>query len=218
MDRIKKTIIALGCLVSGLSFALELPSPSLGELTQVHGMVTYVPYRGPLKLIEVKEKDKLLSSGSYLTRDDAFMTIKLFDGSFLRMSPKTKFSIEIDYPQKIATIHLFTGSMKVLISQRLNQSKIEKFLIKSGDGLIEASEAKFSVIRNLMDRTISIFTEKGLVTARLASNDSFQLVHNMESILIEEKSHSISSPEKISKKHLKYIHGAFYLKDLKPKN
>ncbi|MGE3611375.1 MAG: FecR domain-containing protein [Bacteriovoracaceae bacterium] len=218
MDRFKiKISKSCGLILLCLCFKVSAQNlgAKLGAVTQLHGEVTFFPFHLPNKLKHLQVNDILNEKGSYLTYEDSFMTVKLFDGSFLRLSPKSKFSLEFNASQKIYTLHLFTGSIKILFSQKLSAGKAEKLIVKSGDTEIETTEGKFSVVANPVMDLVNCYVEKGLVSVISLSQGErkdFAYVHRNETVSVEESNHDVSVPRKISDKELQFLHGSSYLK------
>lgn len=221
MDKFKnkysKSCGLIFLLLSTYSFAQEVPK-SLGTVTQVHGEVTYLPFNLPTQKKIIKQNDTVLPNGSYLSYEDSFLTVKLFEGNYLRLSPKSKFSLEFDPKEKNFTLHLFTGSVKVLFSQKLNQGLTQKFIIKSGDSEIEASDAKFTVVRNPVMDSISCYVEKGMAIVsqyQLTEKKDSEYVHAMEMISTQDRNPEIAPAQKMKEKELRFLHSSFYLKNSK---
>lgn len=219
MDKLKKIVISfIACgLIPWSTQANDFPQTKIGQISQTYGQTTFLTYKVPSTLYPVKKNSPFFTDGSYLTRDNSFFTAQLFDGSFLRASPKTKFAVELDTHQKMATIYLFTGSIKVLISRALNQGKLEKIIVKSGDGVFEASEAKFSVVRNPVLSDVSIYVEKGSLLARAVRNNSqedLQLIHTMEGVTLKDKTFDIDEPHRLTAREKKWLHANFYLRPI----
>lgn len=218
MDRKSKRIIAACCLIFPLYAAWAGPIKPLkvGTITQSHNRVTFLDYVTTANVLEVKEQSDLMTEGSYLTSDEAFLTARLFDGSWLRASPQTKFAVEFDKKAKNLTVNLFTGSMKAMISQKLSKGEIQKILFKSADSMAEASEAKFSIVRTPVLDMFSVYVEKGVVT--ISKGKATVLVHALEMVSVHDKKPEIEEPHKMDEKQLKFLHGKSYLKSIQGKN
>lgn len=187
----------------------------LGKITQAEGEITYLNFTPPHPITNVKVNQQLLTDGSYLTQDESFLTVLLFDGSWLRVSPKSKIAAEFDPNSKTLTIHLFTGSLKALINTNENGKKIEKLIVKSSGATFETVEAKFTVSRNTVSDLSSVYVEKGTVlsTQHLQNNKTdVELVHSRETTTINDLDSDIESPRKMTDKELKFLHPSFYLK------
>lgn len=225
MVRFKNKFSSITC---GLILFIGLIRPSLaqdipkiiGTITQTHGTITFFPFKNHEKVLKVNKKSPLLSDGSYLIQDNSFLTAKLFDGSWLRVSPRSKLALDIDHKNKIVLIHLFTGSLKILISNKASQGKLEKISIKSGDTIISASNTKFSAIRNPIFENFSVYVEKGIVsmTKKIMGQSSTQLIHAMETVSVKDKASTIRTPRRISEKEIKFLQNALYLKKSLNKN
>lgn len=214
MDRITKKYFAACGLVLSLSVRAELPHASLGTVTQSHGTVTFLSYTPPNIVQNVKVKDDLFSEGSYLTRDDSFLTAKSIYGQWLRVSPKSKIYLSLDHENKSITLHLLSGSVKVLSSEKLNSQNPYKLIVKSGNTFFESTEGKFSIVRYLALNSVVAYVEKGVVTTYREGQKDINLhyLHALETITIEDKISPISSPRKMTKKEIKFISKARYLK------
>lgn len=206
------------CLVSCLllfPLLAQAGTFKLGNITQAEGEITFLNFAPPHEIINVKEKQKLLSDGSYLTQDTSFMTVELFDGSWLRVSPKSKFAIEFQPHSSAILIHLFTGSIKILFSNHLNENQVQKVIVKSADTLFESVNAKFSVVRSPLNDLNSVFVEKGTVVAIqhvLNEKKDVELVHAKETTSVKDNDLDIESPRRMSDKEIKFLHPSNYLK------
>src|SRR6478735_2612096 len=104
----KNSRVASSCLISSLFlFSLSSLAASrfhLGQITQVEGEITFLNFAPPHKIENVKKEQSLETDGSYLTQDDAYMTVQLFDGSYVRLSPSSKISAEFEPVSKTMTI------------------------------------------------------------------------------------------------------------------
>lgn len=219
------TRVATSCLIGGLLlFPLAgFTAPfNLGLVTQVQGEITFLDFTPPLhKLSEVKENTKFITDGSYLTKEDAFLTVQLFDGSWLRLSPRSKVSAEFDAVAKVVTLHLFTGSVKALISSSQNGEAVHKLVVKSADAVFEASEGKFSVVRNPITNVSSVYVEKGVVIATHNGTSKIQegqLIHRLETTSLKDRDLEFDSPRKMTEKESSFLHPSNYLKNLKGQN
>lgn len=214
--------VATSCLIGGL-FLLPLTSFSapfnLGDITQAEGETTFLDFAPPHhRLSEVKTNTKFVTDGSYLTKEDAFLTVQLFDGSWLRLSPRSKISAEFDPTAKIITLHLFTGSVKLLISSSQNGEAVQKLVVKSADAVFEASEGKFSVVRNPITNSSSVYVEKGMVLATHQQNSEqseVKLVHRQETTSLQDRDTVFEEPRKMTEKEVQYLHPSQYLKGAK---
>lgn len=188
----------------------------MGSVTQAEGEVTFLDFAPPHhKLSKVKENSKFVTDGSYLTKDDSFLTVQFFDGSWLRMSPSSKVSVEFDAVSKAITVHLFTGSIKLLISSSQNDQQVTKLLVKSADALFESAEGKFTVVRNPITDLSSLYVEKGVVLAMqngLSENKNVTLVHRQEMTSLKDRDHEFESPRSMTDKEIKFLHPSHYLK------
>lgn len=213
------TRIASSCLISGLilfSFTSFAASPfNLGKITQAEGEITFLNFIPPHKLETVKKDQNLQSEGSYLTQDDAFMTVQLFDGSWLRLSPNSKISMEYEPTAKVMTVHLITGSLKTLFSNKINEGAVDKIIIKSTDGTFESVDGKFSVVRNPVTDMSSVYVEKGTVV--VMQNDPIEmkqavLVHTKEMAFVKYREAVIETPRHMTDEEMKFLHPSKYLK------
>ena len=193
---------------------------NIGNITQAEGESTFFHYLPPQRLIQVKKDQNVRMGGSYLTQDSSFITIKFFDGSWLRISPKSKISIEYLPESKQILIHLFTGSVKTLFSRKLSQGGILKFVVKSADTFFETVGAKFSVVRNAVSNTNSIYVEKGsVIIIQNVANErkDMEIVHRNEMTSVKDNEHDIMSPRKMSEGEVKFLHPSKYLKQTNSK-
>ncbi len=216
------TRVAASCLIGGLLlFPLSgFTAPfNLGQVTQAEGDITFLDFAPPHhKISNVKESTKFITDGSYLTKDDSFLTVQLFDGSWLRLSPRSKVSAEFDPTGKVITLHLFTGSVKLLISSSQNGEAVQKLVVKSADALFEATEGKFSVVRNPITNVSSVYVEKGMVLAMQngsSQNNEVKLVHREETTSLKDRDVDFESPRKMTEKEIKFLHPSSYLKGKK---
>ena len=195
------------------AFAGTLTDHQLGLITQLKGEVTFFPYQGAQSATPVSNKATIRDGGSYLSHEKSYFTVKLFDGSWLKVSPSTKFSIEMDPDQKEIHLNLYSGSVKVLFSRKISKSQMEKFVIISGDGRFETSEAKFSVFRNILDSSSYVYGEKGLVKVTRNNVETFtgELIHAQEMTALKDRDSAVESPRKVSEKQMKFLNSSFYL-------
>lgn len=219
MDR-KKTCsrVAASCLISFIfSLPLSATTHRLGKITQAEGEITFLNFTPRLPVKEVKKSEQLLTGGSYLTQDSSYFTVHLFDGSWIRVSPRSKIFAEFDPQDKVITIHLLTGSIKALFSSELNQKKLSKFIIKSADTTFETVDAKYTVSRNPLTDTSSVSVEKGTVIATQTVRDErkdMEIIHARETTSIQDRHQDIPSPREMSDKEMKFLHPSFYLKNI----
>ncbi len=208
------TRIAVGCL------ALLLQSPSfandfrLGELTQSKGEISYLGFASPHTVLEVKKGDVLKTEGSYFTKEQGHFTAKLFDGSWLRVSPRTKISLGFNAQERILELTVFVGSVKVLFSSATNQNKVAKIIVRHADTFFESTEGKFSVVRNPLTSETSVFVEKGLVTGYFdfpGENKDKVVVHTKEMSSVKDRTWDFDEPKSISENQLKFLNSTFYL-------
>lgn len=191
---------------------------NLGNITQAEGEITFLNFAPPHKLSQVKVKEQLQPDGSYLTQESSFMTVELFDGSWLRASPKSKFTLEFQPSSKIILVHLFSGSVKILFSAHLNDNIVEKIIVKSADTLFETVDAKFSVVRSPLTDMNSVFVEKGTVMAIqhvFNEKKDVEIVHAKETASVKDNQLDIESPRKMSDKEINFLHPSHYLKQTK---
>jgi hypothetical protein len=203
-----------GCLIFGFNLARAQGDFQLGKITQSSGTVTFLEFTPPHKLSEITTDALLSGSGSYLTQETAYFTAKLFDGSWIRVSPKTKFALEFDPEKKNLTLNLFSGSVKVLFAHILNNKQVTTFTIRSADAVFETSEAKFTVVRNILTTESTLFVEKGVVTARLSElkegKDSV-IVHTREMTSLRDRTLDFHTPKQMGDREMKFLNSAFYL-------
>lgn len=194
-------------------FAENLNQHDLGVITQLKGVATYFPFQGIHAVTPLSQKSVIREGGSYLSHEKSFFTVKLFDGTWLKVSPSSKFSLEMNPELKEIHLNLYSGSVKVLFSGNISQSKMQKFIISTGDGRFETSEAKFSVFRNILESTGYVYVEKGLV--RISRNqpgaNGSELVHAKEMMSLKDRDSTIESPRKISENQMKFLNSSFYL-------
>lgn len=215
MDRFKtKLFTTCGLILLVSNPKASISETSIGEITQSSGTVTFLSFTPPNRVKEVKVKDALYPEGSYLTQANAILTAKMLDGSWIRLSPKSKMAMAIDHTNKSITIHLFTGSLKALVSKNISPESPYKLIVKSGDTYLESSEAKFSVVRHPFFNDIKAYVEKGVVTAyrERSGKSDFQHVHTLESLTIDERSADLPHPRKLGGKEIRFIKKANYLK------
>jgi ferric-dicitrate binding protein FerR (iron transport regulator) len=194
-------------------FAESLDQHNLGAITQLKGVATFFPFQGLRSVTPLSQKSVLREGGSYLSHEKSFFTVKLFDGTWLKVSPSSKFSLEINPELKEIQLNLYSGSVKVLFSGNVTQSKMKKFIITTGDGRFETSEAKFSVFRNILESTGYIYVEKGLVmvSRNQQGSNGNELVHAQEMTALKDRDSTIESPRKISENQMKFLNSSFYL-------
>lgn len=213
MDRIKKVFLFAACgLISLNTWAQDLPATEAGDITQVYGKITYLPFRSGAAVKEVQAKEKFRSHGSYLVHDESFLTAKFFDGSFLRASPRSKLGVDIDLKNKTILVDLYSGSLKMLFSQNLNEGKLQKLIIRSHGHTIETSEGKFSVVRSVNDQ-LNVYVEKGVVMASRPQGD-FQYVHSNETVSLTDNG-PLNGPKQMNEKERRFMHGNVYLRSIR---
>jgi ferric-dicitrate binding protein FerR (iron transport regulator) len=218
MDRTKTlTRNAICCLITSLLlFAPKAMSAGhqLGIINQIEGEITYLDYVKVKTVTKVKEKDQLQTDGSYLTHNDAYFNVHLFDGSWLRLNPKSKISLEF-YPEtKTLTIFLLTGSMKILLDIDRKEKKLEKVIVQSAGATFETVGAKFTVTRNLLMDQSSVYVEKGTVVATQYvqyQKQDMELVHAKEKTTINDREKDVESPRKMTDKEIHFLNPKNYL-------
>jgi hypothetical protein len=186
----------------------------IGKVTQASGEVSRLEYPFPHKINQVKVNQKFTTEASYLAQAESYFTVQLFDGSWLRLSPKSKMAAQFDPDSKTITIHLFMGSIKALFDSTRNQKKIQKFVIKSAHATFETTEAKFTVSRNVINDFSSVYVEKGVVLAAQFINNrktDSELIHAKEMLSIKDLEADIKSPTKMTDNQIKFLHPSFYL-------
>ena len=193
MDRTKtNTRNVICCLIAVLSLCAPKAMSAghqLGLITQLDGKITYLNFFKIKTLTTVKEKDHLQTDGSYLTHDNAFFNVHLFDGSWLRLNPKSKISLEFDLETKTLTIFLLTGST------------------------FETVDAKFAVTRNLLTDQSAVYVEKGTVIATQYlqyQKQDMELVHASEKTTIHDRGNNVESPRKMSDKEIHFLNPKNY--------
>ncbi len=196
---------------------LALAEPyKLGVVTQAQGEISFLNFTPPHRLLTtIRPKQTFLTDGSYLTQDDSFLTVRMFDdSSWLRLSPRSKFAPEFQPKSKTLIIHLFTGSVKILFSSTLSQNRIAKVVVKSADGSFECSEGKFTVVRNNITDTSSVYVEKGTVVSSYNSEatQDLEIVHAQETTTITDRNSEVPSPRKMTEKEISFLHPSKYLK------
>ena len=200
-------------LLISSAFAESFNQHDLGVITHIKGVATFLPFQGLRAVTPLSQKSILREGGSYLSHEKSFFTVQLFDGTWLKVSPLSKFSLEMNSELKEIHLNLYSGSVKVLFSGNISQSKMQKFIISTGDGRFETSEAKFSVFRNILESTGYIYVEKGLVRVsrnQLRTSGS-ELVHAQEMTSLKDRDTTIESPRKISENQMKFLNSSFYL-------
>ena len=218
MDRTKTlTRNAICCLITSLLlFAPKAigADHQLGIIKQIEGEITYLDYVKVKTVSKVKEKDQLQTDGSYLTHNDAYFNVHLFDGSWLRLNPKSKISLEF-YPEtKTLTIFLLTGSMKILLDIDRKEKKLEKVIVQSAGATFETVGAKFTVTRNLLMDQSSVYVEKGTVVATQYvqyQKQDMELVHAKEKTTINDREKDVESPRKMTDKEIHFLNPKNYL-------
>ncbi len=186
----------------------------LGVITHLEGEITYLDFIKEKTIINVKEKDQLQTDGSYLTHDDAYFNVHLFDGSWLRLNPKSKISLEFNPETKELTIFLLTGSMKVLLEQDRKEKLLEKVIVQSAGATFETVGSKFTVTRNLLTDQSSVYVEKGTVIATQYvqyQKKDMELVHAREKTTINDRENDVESPRKMSEKEIHFLNPKNYL-------
>ena len=218
MDRTKTlTRNAICCLITThLLFAPKAMSAShqLGIISQIEGEITYLDYLKVKTVTNVKEKDQLQTDGSYLTHNNAYFNVHLFDGSWLRLNPKSKISLEF-YPEtKTLTIFLLTGSMKILLDIDRKEKQLDKVIVQSAGATFETVGAKFTVTRNLLTDQSSVYVEKGTVVATQYvqyQKQDMELVHAKEKTTINDREKDVESPRKMTDKEIHFLNPKNYL-------
>ena len=189
-------------------------SHQLGIISQIEGEITYLDYLKVKTVTNVKEKDQLQTDGSYLTHNNAYFNVHLFDGSWLRLNPKSKISLEF-YPEtKTLTIFLLTGSMKILLDIDRKEKQLDKVIVQSAGATFETVGAKFTVTRNLLTDQSSVYVEKGTVVATQYvqyQKQDMELVHAKEKTTINDREKDVESPQKMTDKEIHFLNPKNYL-------
>lgn len=206
---------AISCLIISGAQSIFAQAFNLAEISQIKGEVTSLEFSAPHTKIELSKNSVIKTESSILSHDNSFYTAKLFDGSWVRVSPKTKLSFNF-YPQeKVIEINLYSGSVKILFSTNLNNHKVEKIIINSADLKIESVDGKFSIIRNNLINESSVYVEKGLVIGSSVQTPNKQaILHAREKLVIQDREKRLPETERITEKEMKYIHSRFYLNSI----
>ena len=195
-----------------VTFAANFP---IGKVTQLKGSITYLNYAPHSAVKPVALKQEAMTDGSFLTQDSAYMVITLFDGSYIRLNPKSKISFEYDEASGTITTHLYSGSIKVYFHHPVPNPKAQKIIVKSADTSVETVEAKFSVVKSLLEDTSSVYVEKGAALVSLfegpEKKDS-EIVHAREMTSTVSKTHDIETPRPMTEKQLKFLQPTNYLR------
>jgi hypothetical protein len=217
MDRTKTiTRNAICCLVTTLVlFSPKVLSSShkLGLINQIEGEITYLDFLKDKTVTNVKATDQLQTDGSYLTHDNAFFNVHLFDGSWLRLNQKSKISLQFNPGTKTLTIFLLTGSMKMMLDIDRKEKKLEKVIVQSAGATFETVGAKFTVTRNLLTDQSSVYVEKGTVIATQYvqyQKQDMELVHAKEKSTIHDRENDVESPRKMSDKEIHFLNPKNY--------
>ena len=98
-------------------------------------------------------------------------------------------SFTLDHESKSLTLHLLTGSVKVLSSEKLKSQNPYKLIVKSGNTFFESTEGKFSIIRHLPLNNVNVYVEKGVVTTYREGERETRLhhLHALETMSIADK-------------------------------
>ena len=217
MDRTKtNTRNVICCLIAVLILCAPKAMSAghqLGLITQLDGKITYLNFFKIKTLTTVKEKDHLQTDGSYLTHDNAFFNVHLFDGSWLRLNPKSKISLEFDLETKTLTIFLLTGSINIFLDKDRKEKQLEKVIVRSAGATFETVDAKFAVTRNLLTDQSAVYVEKGTVIATQYlqyQKQDMELVHASEKTTIHDRGNNVESPRKMSDKEIQFLNPKNY--------
>ena len=217
MDRTKtNTRNVICCLIAVLILCAPKAMSAghqLGLITQLDGKITYLNFFKIKTLTTVKEKDHLQTDGSYLTHDNAFFNVHLFDGSWLRLNPKSKISLEFDLETNTLTIFLLTGSINIFLDKDRKEKQLEKVIVRSAGATFETVDAKFAVTRNLLTDQSAVYVEKGTVIATQYlqyQKQDMELVHASEKITIHDRGNNVESPRKMSDKEIHFLNPKNY--------
>ena len=185
----------------------------LGSATQVEGEITFLEFSPPHRLSSVTKNQKLLTGGSYLAKDDSYMTVKIFDESYLRLNPKSKISLEYNPDLKEIKVFLFSGSLKAILGQS-PKSRLEKMIIHSGSSQFESTAAKFTVSRNPIKDSSSVYVEKGAVMTNLFLRDQkkdTEIIYQNETTTVLDTDAEISESRSMKEKEIRFLHPSKYL-------
>lgn len=212
-SRIQKScLIAILLIGPILSWAI---THDIGKVTQVEGEATFLSFLPPSKIQKVKVGDAVKTEGSYLSSEDGFMTLKLYDHAYLRLTPQSKISFEFSPKEGLTTVYLLSGSFKALFAQNDKSPMAKKLVVRSGSTVFETVNGKFTVVRNILNSSNSVYVEKGTVIAtqfyRLEKGDS-EIVHAKEGATVLDNQKDVPSPVKLSEKELRFLHPSNYLK------
>ncbi len=181
----------------------------------IQGETTSFSYLPPQIVKNVSKNDTISNLGSYLTKSDSFLTVQLFDGSWLRVDPESKFALDYDPTKREIEIHLLKGSLKSLFSTSLNKGKVQKLIVKSGDAIFETTNGKFSVIRNSLSDSSTLYVEKGLVMAiqtQRGEKKDMELVHAQETVSVKDRQMDIAPAHLLTEKEMSYLKSNSHLK------
>jgi ferric-dicitrate binding protein FerR (iron transport regulator) len=144
------------------ALCLPLTVSAGGKVTFIKGKIT------ALKLNESKAKPKKLKVGStikpgisYYSSDLSQVVIKLPDGTWVRIGSDTQFELQKERERFV--IHLHTGTLRMLFSQKLQNSKTSTVAVKTNEAWVEAAAAKFTVTYMPIFNHTSVYVDKGLV-------------------------------------------------------
>ena len=217
MDRTKTlTRNAICCLITSIIlWAPKVLSAEhdLGIISEMQGEITYLDVLKVNTLTTVKQNDPLQANGSYLTRSDAYFNVDLFDGSSLRLNPKSKISIEYNPESRTVMILILTGSIKISIDPDRKDQKLAQIMVQSAGATFETAGADFTVTRNLLTDQSSVYVEKGTVTAtQYVQNQKKdrELVHASEKTTIHDRVNEVESPIKMTEKEIYFLNPKNY--------
>ena len=109
----------------------------------------------------LKAGDQILSDSSYYTRDLSQAVVKLPDGAWLRIGSDTKFELQKEKDHFV--VYLYSGTLRVMFAQNLQQGKTKSLVVRTEDAWIETAGAKFTMTYMPLFEHTSIYVEKGLV-------------------------------------------------------
>lgn len=218
MDRTKAylriQICGLGLLAHIACFAQDMDF-KIGAATAVKGKITSLRYSPPHEVKEVKLGQEIVTEGSYLTQDTSHMVVTMFDGTHIRLNPKSKMSFEYDAEKKITTIHLFLGSLKVRFHHEKPHEKSQKLIVKSADTFFETVSGKFSVVRSVISDENSVYVEAGSVVVNQfvkGEKKDSEIVHTKEMTSVKDTTNDIEAPRPMTDKQIEFLNPKAYLK------
>lgn len=170
----KKSILTLLSILflSSISFAAKDNKKTntkdipVGKITLLKGTVSAL-FPHTMKAKDLKKGDFVFEDTSLLSKEKSFAKIKLQDGSFLTLGPKSKIVINLATKDKENVITLLNGKVRAKVKKILKEAdkkaSTDKFFIKTRVASVGVRGTEFMTTFNFKSKRTSVLTYEGEV-------------------------------------------------------